>query len=854
MADWIDPLAADLRQAWRGLRKRRAFALTIIAILALGLGGSTLVFGWVNATLLHPLANIPGASRLTAVETVMPDGSYHTTSYLDYRDYRDQNTAFTGLAAAALLPADVARPSARQPERAWGMIVSENYFQVLGIHATLGRVSTPADAHGPGSDPEIILSYRYWRQRFGGSPGVVGTVLDVDHQPFTIMGVTPRGFEGTTVGVQPQYYVPLMMEPLLLPLEDLHYRAPGFLHMIGRLKPGVTAAAANLEMRRLAVSLAAQYPATNRNVGIAVSPIGEAHYGLQPSLGPVLLFLLLAMALVLVIGCANVATLLLTRAAARWREQAVRAALGASRGRLLRQSLAEHGLMALLGGAAGLLLAYATGGWLAALLPSGGVPLGLSTGLSGRAVLFLGLATVAVAAWMVAAPALASAPQLLDALKSGDRGAIAGRAHHRLRTALVVLEATLAFTVLVTAGLVARSLQRAQQTDPGFATRNLLIASLDLRSAGSSDAQAANFYARLNDRVRMLPGVAAASFERWLPLSGSGNGSTRPAIAGYAQAPGEDIDIAYNAVGPQYFSTMRIPRLAGRGFTAADRAGAPLVCIVNESMAQRYWPGASPIGHRLNSWDRWWTVVGVVRDSRFASLREPPRPFLYFPFLQNPTSDATLVVRASSGAPLAATWRSPERQRADPAKNRSPHSKRPSGATRANSGEPLALASSIRNAARALDAGATVYALHSGGAVLEASLFAERTAAQLGLLLAVLALLLAAIGLYGVLSFSVAQRMREMGLRLALGAQPQQVYRSVVGRGLATVAIGIVLGAALAAVLARTLSGLLFGVTAADPLTWASAAAILLALALAASFAPARRATRADPAAVLRCE
>lgn len=811
---WMEELRADVRLAVRSLRKAPGFTLLVVLILGLGIGGSTLVYGWIHGVLLNPLAGIPDAGRLVAVETVMPDGGYHTTSYLDYRDYRDQDASFSGLAAAALVAAEVGRPKQPRPEQAWGMIVSENYFQVLGVRAARGRVFEAGDARGPGSDPDIILSYGWWQRRFGGAAGVVGSVVEINHQPFTVVGVAPQGFFGTTVGVRPDYYVPLMMEPRLLPLENLNYRAPGFLHMIGRLRPGVTVAAANAEAQRLAGELARRYPATNRKIGVAVSAIGGAHYGLQPALGPVLRFLMLAMALVLIIGCANVGSLVLARAAERTRERAVRQALGGGRWRLLRQRAVEYGMLAVLAGGVGWLLADAAGGLLGALLPGAQVPLGLEAGLGPRAALLAALATAAVAAWMTLAPALGPRPELAEALRSGGRGSSA--AQQRLRGGLVMVEAMLAFTVLVSATLLGRSLGRAQAANPGFTTRNVLTAALDVRGAGIEGAQAANYYAQLRQRVAALPGVEAASFERWLALASAGNGATRPTVEGYAGGAGEDADIGYNTVGPGYFATLGIGIVSGRGFTAADRAGAPRVCVVNASMARRYWPGENPIGHRLNSWDQWWTVVGIARDSQFGSLREAAQPFLYFPFLQDPSAGAALVVRTA--------------------------------------GDPLALAAPLRAAAGALNPQATVIDTQSYAAVLEGSLYAERAAAELGLVLAGLALLLAGMGLYGVLAFSVAQRMREMGLRMALGARPGDVQGAVVRQGVVLVAMGIGLGAVLADYVAQALGGLLYGVPALDPLTWTAAAATLLIIAAAASLVPARRATRADPCAVLRAE
>lgn len=810
-------LLQDLRFGARSLRNTPGFTFIAVLSLALGIGGNATVFSWVEAVLLHPLAGVPQSDRLVAVETVMPNGEYHTSSYPDYRDFRDQNHVFSGVVGAELINTMLKLPQESEPERNWGEIVTENFFDVFGVQAAQGRFFHQADAHGLNSDPDVVLSYRFWQKRFGADPQVIGSSVSINQHLFTVIGIAPPGFTGAIVGIAAQYWVPMMMQPAAFPGANLEYRAPGFVHILGRLRPGASITQANSELQTISARLQSQYPANSKNIGVHVFPLWEAHYGLQPFLLPVLGFLTIVVVLVLLIACANVANLLLARATVREREIALRAALGASRGRLVRQLLSESLVLAVLGGLCGVVLAYGASNLLMYFLPPAHLPMGLPLGLNAWVLVFTLVLTLVTAILFGLTPALqTSRPDVNQALQEGGRTASGGAGRQRLRNLLVITETVLSVVLLVGAGLLVRSLHAAEHTNPGFNPEHVLIAAMDLRGNGYTDDQAAKFYGRLVEQLTTLPGVKSASMEGWVPLWIEGRGSTRPTVEGYTFRPEEDHSVDYNVVGQSYFGTMQIPLVDGRDFNARDNLDSPMVCIVNETMAQRFWPGQNPIGHRVNSWGVWWTVVGVVKDMKYHSMNEQPESFLYFPFLQDAGPSVNILVRTD--------------------------------------GPPLQFLNTVRAQVHALDPAATVVDSDDLSNLLSVSLFSYRVAASLSTVLGVLGLLLAAVGLYGVLSYSVNQRRQEIGIRMALGADRRSVLRLVVGGGLRLSLIGIVLGLAAALIFGRGLGSLLYGVRATDPVTLFGVAIVLLIVGLLACYLPARRATLVDPIVALRHE
>jgi predicted permease len=812
-------LSQDLSFAIRTLRKNTAFTAVAVLTLALGIGGNATVFSWIRAVLLNPLPGVAHSEQMAAVETVMPSGEYHTSSYPDYRDFRDQNHVFSDLIGFELSGVDMSLRNDAPPERVWGIIATENYFDVLGVHAAIGRTFHAEPNQPLNSDPYIVLSQSLWKRLFGSDPKVVGRTVHINGHPFTVIGVAPPHFFGTIVGIEAQYFVPMMMQPEVLPFENIAERAPTFVHILGRLRPGVTIAQAQAEFTTIAGHLAQEYPNPNvgNGVGVYVAPVWKAHYGVQDFLRSVLAFLMIVAALVLLIACVNVANLLLARASARAKEMAVRAALGAGRGRLIRQLLVESLLLAAAGGAGGIVVALWGANLLSLFMPPAHLPIGIGVEVDGTVLMFTLILSGATGLVFGLAPAWrTSRANLNESLKSATRATGASASGHRLRDVLVVSEMILATVLLVAAGLLLRSLRKAEQVGAGYNTNQVTLAAFDLRASGYSDDRAVDYYDRLLERIRSYPGVESASLERFVPLWFTGRSYSTTRVEAYTAKPNEDMGIDLNIVGPDYFKVVQIPLVSGRDFSEQDRAGAPKVVIINQSMANRFWPGQDATGHRVHIWSDWRTVVGVVRDIKYHRMNEPPESFIYLPELQADGTDANILVRSQL--------------------------------------PPAAIIGAVRGAARSLDSKVQPLETDTLDELLEQSMFANRTAASLASVLGILGTLLAALGIYGVLSYSVSQRIREIGIRVALGAQPSHVLRLVVGHGLRLAILGAAMGVIAALAITRGMSSLLFGVSATDPLTLAIVLLVVTAVAALAASIPARRAMRVDPMVALRYE
>jgi predicted permease len=810
-------LLEDLRYGFRMLAKSPGFTAVAVLTLALGIGGNATVFSWIRAVLLSPLPGIADAGHMAVAETVMPSGEYHTSSYPDFKDYRERNHVFSGLFGFELVLVEMNLRDDTPPERVAGIIATENYFDVLGVHAAMGRTFHEEPNQALNSDPYIVLGYGLWARRFGSDRNVVGTTVHLNGHPFTVIGVLPRNFYGTVVGLNVEYFVPMMMQPQVLPSEDLEERWPTFVHIMGRLKPGVTIGQAQSEMSTLAADFQREYPTAEKGVGIFVAPVWEAHYGVQDFLRSVLGFLMFVAALVLLIACANVANLLLARATSREKEIAIRAALGAGRPRLIRQMLIESLLLAAAGGFGGIFLALWGTNLLMFFLPPAHLPIGLPLRVDGAVLAFTLILSALTGIVFGLAPAWkGSRTDLNQSLKEGGRGLGAGTRAHRLRDLLGVLEMVLATTLLVGAGLLVRSLRNAEKTGPGFNPNHAVLAAFDLRTSGYTSERAAAFFDRLIERIRANPGVESASLEEFVPLWFTGRSYSSVNVEGYTPRPGEDMGIDLNVVGPGYFQMMQIPMVAGRDFSNQDRAGTPLVVIVNQSMANRFWPGQRATGHRLRIQGEWRTVAGVARDIKYHRVNEEPQPFLYLPMLQAGRTDANILVR--SEMPTAA------------------------------------VVSMVRAAAQSLDSKVQPLETVDLAGLVYVSLFANRMAATLATVLGVLGMLLAAIGIYGVLSYNVSQRFREIGIRMALGAQSRDILRLVVGQGLRLTVIGAGLGAAFGLAATSAMRSLLYGVSATDPLTFAAVVCVVALAGGFASYIPARRALRVDPLVALRYE
>ncbi|MFN2455425.1 MAG: ABC transporter permease [Pyrinomonadaceae bacterium] len=812
----------DIRYGLRLLWKSPGFTIIAVLSLSLGIGANATIFAWVKTVLLRPLPGVEASDQLVAFHGVLTRSENRpiSTSYPDYKDYRDRNEVFSGLFAYGLNPFNLSGGDS-QPERIWGETVSGNYFDVLGVKPVKGRGFLPEEDATPGSHPVVVLSYRLWQRRYGGDPDLVGKTITLNNKNFTVVGIAPQQFAGTYVGLATELYVPLAMIGEVKPDGGslLTRRGNQWLQVIGRLKPNVTFAQAQANTQSIARALAQEYPRTNDGHDVALFTLARDTDGAQVILLPVLTILMVVAGLVLLIACANVANLLLARAAARRREIGIRLALGASRGRIVRQLLTESVLLALLGGIAGLFIALWTAGSLGSFVPPIGLPVSLQVNLDARVLGFTFLVSLATGVLFGLAPALASSrPDLVSTLKDESGSVAGGRGKGRFRNSLVVAQIALSLVSLIGAGLFVRSLQRAQTISPGFDPDNVLLASFDLFPNGYDEARGTQFYRALTERVGNLPGVESVSLADSIPLGLLGNSSQGVSIEGYTPRRDEELNFAYNTIAPGFLRTMRIPLASGREFEATDGEKSQGVVIINETAARRYFaPGQDADGKRLkdsNGHDL--LIVGVAKDIKYKTLNEPPKPYMYLPLFQNYTPDMTLVVRTKSN--------------------------------------PLSVLSGVRNEVHALDANVALFnektlVEHAG-----VSLFAQRLAVTFLSVFGLLALALAAIGIYGVMAYSVAQRTHEIGVRMALGAQTSDVLKLITRQGFALAITGIGIGLLSALALTHLLTSLLYGVSAIDPLTFIVMPLLLGGVALLACYVPARRATKVDPMIALRHE
>ncbi|MBV9924263.1 MAG: ABC transporter permease [Acidobacteria bacterium] len=810
----------DLRFGVRRLLKSPGFTLVAVASLALGIGANTAIFSLVNTVLLRPLP-VARPERLVSVSVLGKDDSMLAFSYPSYKDYRDRSgDVLAGLFAERLAPMSLSRGGSN--ERVWGYLVSGNYFEVLGVAAARGRTFTPEEDRAALSSPVAVLSHACWQRRFGADPAVVGRDVMLNGHTFRVVGVMPEGFAGTEIVYTPEVWVPMTMQAWIEPGNEwLERRQTQNIFAVGRLKDGVSAGQAEASLNRLAEQVGREYPDTNEGQKIVLVPPGFIIPQLRGAVVGFAAVLMGVVGLVLLIACTNLASLLLARASSRRKEIALCVALGASRWRLVRQLLTESLLLALAGGAAGLLLAVWILSLVAAYRPPMDIPVWIEAAVDWRVMLFTLCASLLTTLLFGLAPALqATRTDLVPALK--DAGGRAGRS--RLRGALVVGQVTLSLVLLVAAGLTMRALARLQTTSPGFEVENGLVASYDLGLQGYDEARGRDFERRLVERVRQIPGVRAASLTDLFPLS-LNYSSNDVYVEGRPGARGANVPIAMVASVEQgYFDAMGIPVVAGRPFGERDTKESPRVVVVNETFARRFFPGADPareaVGKRISSsgdGGPWAEIVGVAKDGKYWTIGEAPQMFVYSPLTQSYASTGTLVVRTSGG-------------------------------------DPRALVPALNAEVRALDPSLPLFDVKTVEEHMGVSLFPARVAAALLGSFGLLALLLAGVGVYGVVSYAAARRTREIGIRMALGARPRDVLRLVAGGGMLLVASGIGLGLAGAFALTRFMEGLLYGVSATDPTTFALVVFVLLFVALLACLVPARRATKVDPMIALRYE
>ena len=809
----FDSWLQDLRYAVRLLRRNPLFALTAVLSLAIGIGANTTIFTIANALLFKPPLGVADASRLVDVGRSQDGQGFDNGSYANYLDIRARNTVFSGIYAYRLGPEPMSLRGKDGVERIYGEMVSTNYFNVLGTPPHIGRLFTSDDSEQPAATPLAVLSHRFWMRRFNGDPAIVGQTLVLNGRPLTVIGVTPEGFHGTTV-LTSDLWVPVNMVGELasrLPPAILTSRESAWLVMGARLKPGVTVGQAQAELANIGRALEREFPDANRGKGLRVvasSPVpGDG--------APVAAFMAVLMAivmLVLAIACANVAGVLLARATTRRREIAVRLAIGAGRGRLIRQMLVESTLLFLIGGSGGLVLARLMTGALLSLLPAVPLPIDVTLALDGRAVVFTLTLSLVAAILSGLAPAFhASRAEVVGALKSDTQG---GPERIWLRHAFVVSQVALSIVLVVGAGLFARALQRASEIDPGFDPHGVELATLDL-SLGGYTADTGRVFAReLIRRVRETPGVQAAALSAVMPLGDRGIGLGGLAVPGLELRNGRRFfDVDWNVITPGYFATMKMALLTGRDFSDADREGTPSVVIVNETAARQWWPRQDALGKTLlqetgrpDAPDavRTLTVVGVARDSKYRNLGEDPRPFVYVPIQQQYMSRTVVAARSAHGQRLAGELR----------------------ALLASMNPNLPIVQSL-----------------TFDAYSQLGLLPQRIAVSVAGSLGLVGVLLAAIGIYGVTAYMVSSRTREIGIRMALGAERASVVRMVLRQGLMLTMIGAAIGLAVAAAASRLLGSLLFGVGATDPLTFIGSTLLFFVVGAAACYVPARRAT-----------
>jgi predicted permease len=809
----------DLRYGLRLLARSPAFTLVAVTTLALGIAANTAVFGWIDSVLLRPLPGTGAGDRLVVFELIDRTREGFNISYPDFRDFRD-NLKLSSV-AVSLFPNVLELGEGEHTQRVWGELVSGNYFEVLGVRPLMGRFFLPAEqGDTPPTSPIAVVSERLWRTRLGADPDVVGRVVRLNRHRLTIVGVAPAAFRGTVRGMLFDVWIPLTMAPQMgrIDASVLENRRARMLNAVARLAPGATLEQARAEVTSVAERLARLHPDTNTGFGATLVWEWDAHASVQPFLRRPLQILMTTCALVLLIACANVASLLVARATARQRETSVRLVLGASRARLLRQMLTESALLLALGALVGVPLATWMQRGLSYLAPTTiGYPFAIESGTSVRVLAFAVLLSALSALLAGSSPALqAMRSDVNEALKEGGRAGGAGARSHRLRAALVVFEVALAFVALVGAGLFVGSFRAVRATDPGFDPRGVLVAQFHFLAGDRTPEEREEFCRRLRDRLESEPGVEAVSFADRIPL-GFGSGPVGEVeVEGYVPRPGEDMRIGGTLIAPGYFALLRTPLVAGREFTAADGVSDDRVVIANESFARRFFGAEDPIGRRVGGrGGAWYTVVGLVRDSKANSLAEGPRPYLYTPMRRDatPTEIAVFVRTRGDEATSAAT---------------------------------------LRRDAAALDPEVGALDVMPLRTYIDAPLFARRIAATMLTVLGAVALLLAAVGLYGVMAHAVGERTQEIGIRMAMGAKPADVLGMVVRRGMALTAAGLLIGALVALVAARLVSSLLVDVSPSDPAVFAGAALFLALVALAASGLPALRASRLDPALALR--
>jgi predicted permease len=811
------------------LTKNPGFSAVAVLSLALGIGANTTIFTVVNAILLNPLP-VKDISRVVEVDTIDSKTLVTTAnttklgmSYPNFQDYARENKVFAGL-ACYVGPFPLTWSGGTEPKQIFGQMVSANYFDVLGLRPVSGRFFLPDEDTKLGGNDVAVMSYSLWANKFGSDPNVVGKILTLNATPYSVIGVAPRGFKGAfTFGNAEQIWIPVSMYPQLLAgffkdnFNDRRFLATA---VIGRIKDGVGLSGAEASLKTVASHLESAFPKDNASRSVALTPLADAAVGVNNRNQIVLTggLMMGIVGLVLLIACVNLANLLLAQAARREKEIGVRAALGASSGRVMRQLFTESMVLAILSGVVGLALAYGGRAALWSFRPPFILDGDVDLGFDSRVLFFTLSVALATAVFIGVAPAIKAAkPNLIEVLKIGGRGGTVGWTRNPFRSLLVVTEIALALVALVGAGLFVRSMQNAQRIDPGFESRNLFVFAFDLGALHYDEGRAQQYFRAAIERAKASPGVASATIASNFPLGGG--------LARTVFPEGQDEGSGYrgtltqlNDIAPNFFATLHIPLVLGREFTDADRKNTNQVAIANEAMAKQFWPNENAVGKRFHFFGETGLreVVGVVRNTVVNAIGEEPQPLAYLPLAQDYAPAVTMQVRTS--------------------------------------GRPEAVIATVRSQVQSLDTNLALTNMNTIGELIDQGLWAPRVGAGLLTVFGGLALLLAVVGVYGVLSYSVNQQTREIGIRMAMGAQTGRILGLVVGQGMRLAVAGLTLGLLVAFAAMRVLSSLLFGVSAHDPLTFGGVSLVLATAAILACYIPARRATKVDPIIALRYE
>src|SRR5213080_3096355 len=814
---WADEFLQDLRFGARMLWRTPGFSILAILCLTLGIGTNASVLSWIEGILVRPYPLVAHQDRMFALNaTTRGEQGYTGLSYPEFLDYEKSSTLLESFIVDRITGTTLSVGD--RAERASGAIVSANYFDALGVQPILGRGFRPEEGTGRNAHPVTVIGYRTWKERYGGDPNIIGRTQYLNGVQHTIIGVAPEKFHGTFIGYSFSFWVPTSMQETFdttgYKLED---RGARWIEGYAFLKPGVTRQQADAELNSIAQRFENDFPDTNRGHEVQLFPLWKTPFNGAGNMSPTLAITMAVVFLVLLIACANVSNLLLARSLLRHHEMTMRLALGAGRRRLVRQLLTEGLLLSLIAAAGGIAVACWCRNALGLVSPSRtpGITIDYPGQLDWR-VLALSVAVCIGSTILFALiPAIqASHVDLSGALKSEGSGMIGGSGRSRLRSVLVFVQVALSFVLIAGTGLLLRSLAQIQSSDPGFSTRNVVVSSVDLFSSGYKPERAKIFYEQMLERIQALPGVQSATLARVRPFSYSVYSSAPLEIEGYQPPRNEQLAADYNEVGEGYFATIGIPIITGREFNRTDDENAPPVAIVNETMAAKYWPGKNPAGQRLKVKDKWMEIVGVAKNANYRTKLEQSTPFFYVPVRQNFFVQNGFLIRTDQSA--------------------------------------AAMMNALAREIHALDPNLALLDAISLQQQVDVMSYTQRLAAALLAIFGGMALFLAAIGLYAVMSYSVSQGTRELGMRMALGARADDVLRLVISRGIRLTAAGIVIGAVAALTLTRLMGNLLYKVSPRDPLAFASAFVIMSVVALAACFLPAWRATRIDPAQALR--